>query len=130
MILEVLIALGIMIGSSFVLIGSIGLVRLGDFYSRLHGPTKATTLGLGSMLLASVLFFSQQGGISLHELLVTAFLFLTAPASAHMLVRAGLHLRVAAITRPPDDLEAFPETAGGPLPEAASGQGERRGTSS
>jgi multicomponent K+:H+ antiporter subunit G len=125
MILEVLIALGIVIGSSFVLIGSIGLVRLGDFYSRLHGPTKATTLGLGSMLLASVLFFSQQGGISLHELLVTAFLFLTAPASAHMLVRAGLHLRVAAITRPPDDLEAFPETAAGPPREAASDQRER-----
>jgi multicomponent K+:H+ antiporter subunit G len=131
MIIEALIALGIVIGSSFVLIGSIGLVRLGDFYSRLHGPTKATTLGLGSMLLASVVFFSSRhGGVSLHEVLVTAFLFLTAPASAHMLVRAGLQLRVRAITRPPDDLQAFPETAAGSLPEAASGQLERSGTSS
>lgn len=112
MILEALIAGSIVIGSTFVLVGSIGLVRLGDVYSRLHGPTKATTLGLGGLLLASILRFGA-GGFSVDEVLITVFLFLTAPVSAHMLARAGLHLRVESVTRPPgpDDRKAFPETS-------------------
>lgn len=114
MILEALISLAIIIGAGFVLVGSIGLIRLGDLFSRLHGPTKATTLGLGAMLIASVMYFtSLDGELSLHELLVTVFLFLTAPASAHMVARAGLHGRVRTVTRPPRDREAFPEIAPG-----------------
>jgi multicomponent K+:H+ antiporter subunit G len=113
MIIEALIAAAIVIGSLFTLVGSIGLARLPDVYSRLHGPTKATTLGVGSLLLASILDFSGSGGVSLHEVLITAFLFLTAPVSGHMLARAGLALRVLSVTRPPelDERDAFPETA-------------------
>lgn len=117
MILEAFIAAAILVGAGFALVGSIGLVRFGDVYSRLHGPTKASTLGLGGLLVASALYFSSRGsGLSLHELLVTIFLFLTAPVSAHMLARAGLHLNVPTITRPPEDpedREAFPETVPG-----------------
>ena len=112
MIVEALAAAAIVIGSLFVFVGSFGLVRLQDLYCRLHAPTKATTLGLGALLLGSVLFFSSyRGSISLHEILVSVFLFLTAPASAHMLARAGLHKRVDTITRAPDDVAAFPDTA-------------------
>lgn len=112
MLLEGLIAASIVIGSIFVFVGSFGLLRLQDLYCRLHAPTKATTVGLGALLLASVLYFSaQEGGLSLHEILVSVFLFLTAPASAHMLARAGLHKRVQTITRAPDDVAAFPDTA-------------------
>lgn len=123
MIIEVIIALGIVGGTSLALIGSIGLVRLGDLYSRLHGPTKATTLGMGSLLVASTLHFSRGGQPSLHELLVTVFLFLTAPASAHMVAKAALHLRVRSVTRPPrpEDQDAFPETAAEPATEPGSG---------
>ena len=111
MVLEALIAAAIVIGSLFVFVGSFGLLRLPDLYCRLHAPTKATTLGLGALLAGSVLFFSTTtGGISLHEVLVSVFLFLTAPASAHMLARAGLHRHVDTITRAPDDVAAFPET--------------------
>jgi multicomponent K+:H+ antiporter subunit G len=78
-------------GAAFALIGSIGLARLPDVFTRLHGPTKATTLGVGGILLASILFFSTRGGVSLHEVLVSIFLFLTAPVSAHLLARAALH---------------------------------------
>jgi multicomponent K+:H+ antiporter subunit G len=113
-ILEALISVAIIIGAAFVLVGSIGLIRLNDLYSRLHGPTKSTTLGLGAMLVASVMYFTRvDGDLSLHELLVTIFLFLTAPASAHMVARAGLHHGVRSVTRPPSDREAFPETAAG-----------------
>lgn len=125
MILETLIALAILVGSGFALVGSIGLVRFGDVYSRLHGPTKASTVGLGGLLVASALYFSTQGGgLSLHELLVSVFLFLTAPVSAHMLARAGLHLQVPSITRPPEDSEAFPETVSGPGVAASGAPGE------
>lgn len=101
MILDAIIALSIVIGSGFTLVGALGLFRFEDLYCRLHGPTKATTLGLFGLLLASVLYFSTRTpGISVHEILVTMFLFLTAPVSAHMLARAGLHLRVHSIARP------------------------------
>ena len=123
MVIEIIIALGIVVGTSLALIGSIGLVRLGDLYSRLHGPTKATTLGLGSLLIASTLHFSRGGSLSFHEVLVTLFLFLTAPASAHMVAKAALHLRVRSVTRPPrpEDQDAFPETAEEPGMEQGPG---------
>ncbi|MBB1629918.1 Na+/H+ antiporter subunit G [Cupriavidus sp. UME77] len=85
----------LLIGSVFTLVGAIGLVRLPDFFMRLHGPTKSTTLGVGGVVLASVVFFSNQGdGLSLNALLVTAFLFLTAPISAHMLAKAAMQQRL------------------------------------
>lgn len=97
---ELVISALIVIGALFALVGSIGLARLPDAFMRLHGPTKATTLGVGSILLASVIFFSTRGaGISLHEVLVLGFLFVTAPVSAHMLAKAALHLRVQSRSR-------------------------------
>jgi multicomponent K+:H+ antiporter subunit G len=91
MVLEGLVSVLLLIGAGFTLVGSVGLVRLPDFYARLHGPTKATTLGVGATLLASVIHFSATGGWSLHELLVIAFLFLTAPVSAHLMAKAALY---------------------------------------
>ncbi|HRE53339.1 MAG TPA: Na+/H+ antiporter subunit G [Candidatus Competibacter sp.] len=93
--LDALLSFLILTGAIFTFIGSLGLVRLRDFYTRLHGPTKATTLGVGSLLIASSLFFSTRGeGVSLHEVLVTLFLFITAPVSAHLLSKAALHLKL------------------------------------
>jgi multicomponent K+:H+ antiporter subunit G len=83
----------ILLGALFIVLGSIGLARLPDFLTRLHGPTKATTLGVGAMLLASAIFFStgENEGISLHELAILFFLFITAPVTAHLLAKAALH---------------------------------------
>ena len=92
---DALIAVLLVTGASFALIGAFALVKFADFYKRLHGPTKATTLGVGGVLLASSVYFSVRGeGVSVHEFLITLFLFLTAPVSAHLLVSAALHLRV------------------------------------
>jgi multicomponent K+:H+ antiporter subunit G len=91
---EWLIAFFLVGGSTFALIGSIGLMRLPDFFSRLHGPTKATTLGVGGTLVASALYFSMYGdSVSMHELLIMLFLFITAPVSAHLMAKAALHLQ-------------------------------------
>jgi len=99
---EVLVAALIYIGAFFTLVGSLGLARLPDFYARLHGPTKATTLGVGSLLVASMLFFVVAGdGLRLHKVLVTVFLFLTAPVSGHLLAKAGLRLKVPTDTVAP-----------------------------
>ena len=58
---------------------------------RLHGPTKAATLGIGALLIASMIYFLiAQGHLSLHELLITIFLFLTAPVTALMISKAHI----------------------------------------
>lgn len=99
-LIEILVSLCMLIGASFALIGSIGLVRLPDFYLRLHGPAKATTLGVGGVLIGSMIFFSTRGqGISLHELLITMFLFITAPVSAHIVAKAALHIKLPYVER-------------------------------
>ena len=105
-LIELLVALFLLIGAAFAFIGSLGLARLPDFYMRLHGPTKATTLGVGGMIVGSVLYFSTRGdGLSLHELLISLFLFITAPVSAHMLAKAALHLRLRSVGRTRGDTE-------------------------
>jgi len=80
----------LLIGTAFALVGSWGLAKLGDFYKCLHGPSKATTLGVGCVLAASALVFAVVGQPSWHEVLVLVFLFVTAPVSAHLLVKAAL----------------------------------------
>lgn len=103
MILETLVAALLVIGGVFTLIGSLGLARLPDFYTRLHGPTKATTLGAGALILASIVHFSLlEPGVNSHEILIALFLFLTAPVSAHLLARAGLVRGVKSVTKGSD----------------------------
>ncbi|PKP70936.1 MAG: Na+/H+ antiporter subunit G [Alphaproteobacteria bacterium HGW-Alphaproteobacteria-4] len=92
MVWDLLITGFLVLAGVFGFVGSFGLVKLPDPMTRLHAPTKATTLGVGGVLIASMLFFAtKQGHISAHELLITLFLFLTAPVSAHFLAKANLH---------------------------------------
>ncbi|MBU3059141.1 Na+/H+ antiporter subunit G [Pseudomonas indica] len=93
--IEGIVALFLLLGSLFALVGALGLYRLPDFFMRLHGPTKATTLGVGGMVIASMIYFgARDQGLSLHELLITLFLFITAPVSAHMLAKAALQQKL------------------------------------
>ena len=97
-----LIAAMLLVSAFTALIGSFALVRFSDFYKCLHGPTKATTLGVGGVLIASAIYFSVRGpGLSVHEFLITLFLFLTAPVSAHLLVKAAIHVARDATGRAP-----------------------------
>ena len=100
--LEAAISFLLVAGGFFALVGAIGLVRLPDFMARLHAPTKATTLGVGGVLAASMLYFIGSGRFAVHELLVALFLFVTAPVSAVMLARAALHLRLPSGAALPD----------------------------
>lgn len=99
---DTVIVVLLLLGSGFALIGSWGLVRLPSTMERLHGPTKATTLGLGALLVASVVYFQTRLGIwTAHELLISLFLFITAPISANMIAKVHLHrVRTGAICEP------------------------------
>jgi multicomponent K+:H+ antiporter subunit G len=121
---EILLVALLGIGTFFVLVGSFGLVKLSEFFKRLHGPTKATTLGVGCILIASIGVHAASGdGLSLRELLITLFLFLTAPISAHLMARAALRLEPRQRPpQPPRDTAALAQAADTDAP------GDRDGT--
>ena len=112
LLIDVLATVLVIVGVVFALVGSLGLARLSDFLKRLHGPTKASTLGVGCVLIASMLYFAATGRPALHELLITLFVFLTAPVSAHLLVKAAMRLDPR--LRPPDPTAATDVTLGEP----------------
>jgi len=81
-------AASLLIGASFMLVASLGLVRFPDLYTRMHAATKATTFGMGGVLLAAALAFGS-ADIAAQSALALVFLFLTAPVSAHLISRAA-----------------------------------------
>ena len=92
---ELLLVALLLAGSFFILMGGIGLVKLSEFFRRLHAPTKASALGVGLVLVASVGYPLFMGSDPQpHELLITAFLLITAPISAHLMSKAALSLRM------------------------------------
>lgn len=94
MIAEILVAAMLVVGGFFGLVGSYGLVKLPDPMTRLHGPTKATTLGVGGVIIAALIYFAAfTDHFSLHELLISLFLFLTAPITGLMIAKANIHTR-------------------------------------
>lgn len=101
---ELAISLLVIIGGGFILVGSWGLAKLPSLMTRLHGPTKATTLGVGACLIASMIYFPVfNGTYSAHELLITLFLFLTAPVSANMIAKTHIHRQGRGIDANPTD---------------------------
>lgn len=87
-----LTALLVILGAALALIGSFGLLRLKSFYDRIHAPTLGTTLGIGSILIASMLFHSVlQSRLVIHELLITVFMVVTTPITLMLLARAALY---------------------------------------
>ena len=99
-LLAILLVALLAFGCFFILVGSYGLLKLSEFYKRLHAPTKASTLGVGSVLVASIGYHAIVGtDPQPRELLITAFLFITAPIGAHLMAKAALALHMA--QRPP-----------------------------
>ncbi|MBY6055698.1 Na+/H+ antiporter subunit G [Leisingera daeponensis] len=100
-LLEFLVAALLLIGGVFGIVGSFGLIKLNDPMSRLHAPTKATTLGVGGVLLASMLHAAAfEKYFSFHELMITLFLFLTAPITANFIAKVHIHRQETRDTMP------------------------------
>lgn len=92
--LDIILSILLVVGGLFALTGSYGLVRLKDRMQRLHAPTKASTVGVGTALLASMLHGLMIGtGFSWQEILVLVFIFVTAPITANYLSKVHLHSR-------------------------------------
>ncbi|EKU37181.1 MULTISPECIES: Na+/H+ antiporter subunit G [Acinetobacter] len=109
-VMEIIVSVFLVFGAFFMLVGSIGMVRLPDLFMRLHAPTKSSTLGLGSFLIASMIFFAFQGRFGFAELLITLLAFITAPVSANLIAQAALHLRLRSLSG------EVPEAIERPLP--------------
>ncbi len=87
-----LISLLLLLGSGLAFIGAIGLLRLKNFYERVHAPTLGATLGMGCVLMASMLFFSLlQSRLVIHEILIAALVVVTTPVTLMLLTRAALY---------------------------------------
>lgn len=88
--LDLLVAGLLLLGAGYALIAALALLRLPSFIQRLHGPTKAGTLGLGSVLLALALAHLVTGNLPLREALLLGFLFWSAPLAAQQLAQAWM----------------------------------------
>ena len=116
-VLQWLAAALLVLGGVFALVGAIGMLRFPDFFMRLHAPTKATTLGVGGVLLASMVLSWGRGETGLQALLVTLFMFITAPVSANLMAQAALHLGLASQAGPaPGTAVATTAPSASPVP--------------
>ncbi len=76
------------IGSVFILLAAVGLIRMPDFYLRVSVTTKAVTLGVGLVLISAAIYFNDIS-VTSRVTAIIIFLFLTAPVAAHVITRAA-----------------------------------------
>jgi len=113
--LALVAAVAAFVGSFFFLAGAIGFVRLPDFYTRMHAPTKAASLGIPLMAFASMLVHLGAGfDMWIEDGLIILFVFLANPVSTQILVRAAAARKIRSspetMGRPP--VEPFEEVEG------------------
>lgn len=96
------VALLLVLGGLITLVGTLGLLRLKDFYQRIHGPAITITLGAGCILVASMVVFTvTQSRPVVHELLISLFVLMTAPVVAMLIMRAAVYRDLRSKRRPP-----------------------------
>jgi multicomponent K+:H+ antiporter subunit G len=110
-VFDALVAVLLLVSGMVVLISAIGLLRLPDFFVRMHAPSLAYTLGTWSATLATIIHFSaHEGVLSLYAWLIIILLSITAPVTTVFLARAAIFRRRAAGEDAPPPLVA--EVAG------------------
>ena len=78
----------VLMGAAIALAGSLGLLRLGSFFERVHAPAIIATTGCWCIMHGTLLYFSLQGqGIAAHPLLIALFSFVGTTAMAKFLLR-------------------------------------------
>lgn len=102
----IIVGVLVLLGASITLIGTLGLLRLDNFYERIHPPTLGSTLGMACILIASMVCFSAlQSRPMVHEVLIAIFVTLTTPITLMLLARAALYRdRSEGSTSVPEDL--------------------------
>ena len=84
---KILIPALILAGSFFILVAAIGILRFKDLYSRLHAGTKAPSFGI-FLLLAGISIYFNTPAVYVKSLFIIVFVYLTAPLSAHAIVKS------------------------------------------
>ncbi len=110
LIRAVLVTALVVVGLFFLVVGTVGLIRLPTVYNRLHATSKATTFGAGFIALGGFAYYGP-GGDGLMALVTVLFLFLTAPTGAHMISRAAQRMGIPFIegVHWPGELNSRPE---------------------
>ena len=89
---ELLVSLLMVGGALLALIGSLGLLRLKEFYARIHAPTLGATMGCACLVAATLLyFFVADGHLVGRAILISLFVVITAPLSAMLLIKVGIY---------------------------------------
>ena len=101
---EVITALLLVASSLFALTGALGLLRMKDFFQRMHPPALASTLGAWCVALASILYFSVLNAEPvIHAWLIPVLLAITVPVTTLLLARTALfRQRMAGDDVPPE----------------------------
>lgn len=86
--LELLVAGFLILGSLVALLTSIGLLRFGDVFLRMHASSKTATLGIGFIMVGTALYFGEPL-ITIKLLALLAIYFFTAPTGTQVLARAA-----------------------------------------
>lgn len=95
--LRELLAAGLMVGGAFFLVvGTVGLLRMPDVYTRLHAAAKCDTLGAGLVLAGQAVLFGPSNS-SLKLIVLILFIWITSPTAAHVMARAALRAGVAPV---------------------------------
>jgi len=81
------ISILILLGSVFIFIAALGLLRFDNLYSRMHATTKATSFGILLLIIGVAIFFNT-GVIWIKSVLVILFIYLTAPLAAHSIAKS------------------------------------------
>ena len=109
---EIVVALLLLASGGVVLLAALGLLRLPDFFLRMHSPALASTLAAWIVTLASIVHFSSRGGgLALHTWLIIIVLSITAPVTTIVLARAALFRRRQAGDDLPPPLGSGPPQA-------------------
>ncbi|MBX3708551.1 MAG: monovalent cation/H(+) antiporter subunit G [Gammaproteobacteria bacterium] len=89
----------VLVGSLFILISAIGVLRMPDLLMRMHAATKAGTLGAG-LILIGITFYFRKWNVTMESLLTIFFIYMTAPIASHLLARAAYFrgIKLAKIT--------------------------------
>ncbi|MBI5960615.1 MAG: monovalent cation/H(+) antiporter subunit G [Chloroflexi bacterium] len=89
---DVLAYLFMLMGTGFILVAGLGILRMPDLFLRMSMTTKASTIGVGSLLVACMIYFPDGASVA-KAFLIIIFIMLTSPVSAHMIGRAGYYDR-------------------------------------
>ena len=88
-IFDLISVLFLVVGSFFAVIGGVGIVRLPEFFSRMHGAGITDTMGAG-MIIIGLTFQSGASLVTVKLLMILFFLLVTSPSSCHALAKAAM----------------------------------------